>query len=193
MGFWFQGLTVPGVVRTPVAPKASAERMRVPRLPGSWRPTAMRMRGVARDGEHLLEGADGGDEEGGDALGGAGFGDGGEDVRGEAEEFDAGGEVGGGSRRSERKTVLRAWPLRRASSRRWSPSMAMRPLERRALDWKAARSCLTRAFERLVTTGEAFECEFTPGGRTSAGGGRRFSRRDYAMVRVGVAGVGGPV
>jgi hypothetical protein len=44
--FWFQGLTVPGVVRMPVAPKASAERMRVPRLPGSCRPAAIEDQGV---------------------------------------------------------------------------------------------------------------------------------------------------
>ena len=41
----FQALTVPGRVRTPVAPKASAERRMAPRLPGSWRLARTRSRG----------------------------------------------------------------------------------------------------------------------------------------------------
>jgi hypothetical protein len=44
--FWFQALTVPGVVMTPVAPKASADRTSVPRFPGSCNAAAMRIRGV---------------------------------------------------------------------------------------------------------------------------------------------------
>ncbi len=89
--FWFQGLTVPAVVRTPVAPKASAERMRVPRLPGSWSAAAMsRSEAVARlCGERVFEGPGGGNEERGDALRGLRVGDAGEEFGGELDEFDA--------------------------------------------------------------------------------------------------------
>ena len=47
--FQFHGLTVCSAMINPVAPNASAERAIVPRLPGSWRPTAtMSNAGVAR-------------------------------------------------------------------------------------------------------------------------------------------------
>jgi hypothetical protein len=50
------------------------------------------------------------------------------------------------------KTVLKTMPLRKASRRRWSPSMPTMPPESRAWPKKAARSCFTRAFVLLVTT-----------------------------------------
>src|ERR1700733_4518425 len=43
-----QGSAVPLVVTTPVAPKASAERMAAPTLPGSWTPKRATMRGRPR-------------------------------------------------------------------------------------------------------------------------------------------------
>src|SRR5579862_7226034 len=43
-----QGSAVPLVVTTPVAPKASAERMAAPTLPGSWTPNRATMRGRPR-------------------------------------------------------------------------------------------------------------------------------------------------
>ena len=44
--FGFHALTVPGRLTTPVAPKASAERRIVPRLPGSCRPARTRTKGI---------------------------------------------------------------------------------------------------------------------------------------------------
>ncbi len=41
--FWFHALTVPGVVNTPVAPNASADRTSVPRFPGSCNPAAIKI------------------------------------------------------------------------------------------------------------------------------------------------------
>ena len=43
--FWFHGLTLPGVSKTPLAANASADRMIVPTLPGSCSPARMRSRG----------------------------------------------------------------------------------------------------------------------------------------------------
>ena len=84
--FGFQGLTVPGSRRTPVAAKASAERRSVPRLPGSCRPARTRISGaggaediVCREVRRV--------DEGGDALGLLG-GDGArEDIGGQEEMF----------------------------------------------------------------------------------------------------------
>ena len=91
--FWFHGLTVPGRVMNPVAPKASAERMRVPRLPGSCRPAAMRMSGAAGRGEDLVEREVGRLDQGGDALGGFGADGAREDVGRQGEDFGGFGEA----------------------------------------------------------------------------------------------------
>ena len=98
--FWFHSLTVPAVVRTAVAPKASAERMSVPRLPGSCRAAAMSRSGVlcagASCGERGFEVPDGRDEQRGDALRVLRVDRAGEGVVGEVEEFDSAREPCGG-------------------------------------------------------------------------------------------------
>ena len=63
----FHRLTVPGSRIMPVAPKASAERTRVPRFPGSCRPAAMTTRGMPS--KHRLHRELGRFHQGGDALG----------------------------------------------------------------------------------------------------------------------------
>ena len=110
----------------PVAPKASAERMSVPRLPGSCRPAAISMSGRGPF-EHLSQGEGGRFDEGGDALRGFGMDGARENLRGKRENFCFFGEPRRSSSASLpdwMKTTARSSPLAMASSTRCSPSMA---------------------------------------------------------------------
>src|SRR6266851_4784275 len=124
--FWFQALTVPGVVSTPAAPNASAERTSVPRLPGSCKPAAIRINGAAcsitsssvRTGGMISAATPCGDCVSTTLAKTSSVSRSSSTLR---------GTIPGTVRRSLTKTVFSTMPLRSASSSRWSPSIATSP------------------------------------------------------------------
>ena len=89
--FWFHSLTVPGVVRTAVAPKASAERTSVPRLPGLQAGGDQQQRDFVAGrvrGERGFDLPDRGNEQGGNALRMLRRDRAGEDLAGENQQLD---------------------------------------------------------------------------------------------------------
>ncbi len=150
--FWFHSLTVPAVVRTAVAPKASAERISVPRLPGSCKPAATRSSAAlsfAGSADWIFQ--TGGTSNAAIPCGCCVATALAKTSSARSISSTPRGSHAGGAMRSERKIVFSGSPLSSASRSRFSPSMATSPPLRRACPAKAARSCLTRALAWLVT------------------------------------------
>ncbi len=151
--FWFHALTVPGVVSTPVAPKASADRMSVPRFPGSCNPAATRINAA----DPPLPNTSSDPNTGGIISAAIPCGVSVSTTlrnRSSVSRITSTprGKPFGVPRRSPKNTVFNEAPLRKASSTRCSPSIATNPSLRRACPPKAARSCFTRAFALLEIT-----------------------------------------
>ena len=154
--FGFQPLTVPGNDMTPSAPNASAERMMVPRFPGSWMPASTAISATAfRRAKARGPRSSRATQRVQRRAAGIGWPGRSRAVHAASAEFRFPAELAavpaGCSNPCATKTQVISKPALSASSMRFGPSIPARPWPSRPGNASASRSSLRRAFCLLCT------------------------------------------